>query len=158
MTLWLLSPYPGSAPHVAAIALWAHALGHAHSGRADLAGADVTQIDACEAQSKAHGTPYWTTQIGVLSKEARAWTAMAGGRPDDAVTLLRAAADAEDALEKLPVTPGPIVPAREQLGQLLLDLHRPKEAQQELTRALEGAPGRRAALEAANRARAGNAG
>ena len=148
-----IEPLPGSAPHVAAIAHWARALGHAHSGRTDLASADVAQIDACEAQSKVHGTPYWTTQIGVLSKEARAWTAMASGHPDDAVTLLRAAADAEDALEKLPVTPGPIVPAREQLGQLLLDLHRPQEAQQELTHALEGAPGRRAALEAANRAR-----
>ena len=148
-----IEPLPGSAPHVAAIAYWARALGHAHSGRADLANADAAEIDACEAESKVHGTPYWTTQIDVLSKEARAWTAMAGGHPDDAVTLLRAAADAEDAMEKLPVTPGPIVPAREQLGQLLLDLHRPKEAQHELTRALQGAPGRRAALEAANRAR-----
>jgi len=146
-------PLPGSAPHVAAIAHWARALAHAHTGHADLANADIKQIDACEAQSRAHGSPYWTTQIGVLSKEARAWTAMASGHPDDAVTLLRAAADAEDALEKLPVTPGPIVPAREQLGQLLLDLRRPKEALPELTRALEGAPGRRAALEAANRAR-----
>ena len=153
-----LEPLPGSAPHVAAIAYWARALGHAHSGRADLASADAAQIDACEVQSKAHGTPYWTTQIGVLSKEAHAWTAMASGHPDDAVTLLRAAADAEDALEKLPVTPGPIVPAREQLGQLLLDLHRPKEAQQELTRALADAPGRRAALEAANRARTSSPG
>jgi tetratricopeptide (TPR) repeat protein len=151
-------PLPGSAPHVAAIAHWARALAHAHTGRADLANADIEQIDACEAQSRAHGTPYWTTQIGVLSKEARAWTATASGHPDEAITLLRAAADAEDSLEKLPVTPGPIVPAREQLGQLLLDLHRPKEALPELTRALESAPGRRAALEAANRARSSSPG
>ena len=77
------------------------------------------------------------------------------GRADDAVSLLRAAADAEDALEKLPVTPGPIVPAREQLGELLLDLHRPDEALRELMRALQEAPGRRAGLEAAVRAAEG---
>jgi predicted Zn-dependent protease len=66
--------------------------------------------------------------------------------------LLRDAADAEDALEKLPVTPGPVVPAREQLGQLLLNLGRPRDALRELTQALADAPGRRAGLEAAVRA------
>jgi tetratricopeptide (TPR) repeat protein len=148
-----IEPLPGSAPHVAAIAHWARALAHARSGRPDLANADVAQIDACGAQSRARGDAYWAAQVGVLSKEARAWSANASGHPDDAVALLRAAADAEDALEKLPVTPGPIVPAREQLGQLLLDLQRRDEALRELTLALEGAPGRRAGLEAAMRAR-----
>jgi hypothetical protein len=150
-----LEPLPGSAPHVAAIAHWVRALAHARSGRPDLASADVAQIDACQAQSRSRGDDYWAVQIGVLSKEARAWSANAGGHPDDAVALLRAAADTEDTLEKLPVTPGPIVPAREQLGQLLLDLHRPTEALRELTQSLKNAPGRRAGLEAAVRAAEG---
>jgi hypothetical protein len=144
-----LEPLPDSAPHVAAIAHWARALAHAHTERPDLASADITQLDACEAQSRALGDAYWAAQIGVLSKEAKAWSASASGRPGDAVALLRAAADAEDALEKLPVTPGPIVPAREQLGRLLLDLHRPNDALEALTQALKDAPRRRAALEAA---------
>ena len=147
-----LEPLPGSAPHVAAIAHWARALAHARSGHADLANADVAQIDAYEAQARAHGDTYWAAQVGVLSKEARAWSANAAGHSDDAVALLRAAADAEDALEKLPVTPGPIIPAREQLGRLLLDLHQPDTALRELTVALKDAPGRRAGLEAAIRA------
>ncbi len=147
-----LDPLPGSAPHVAAIAYWARALAHAHSGHPDLASMDIARIDACEAQSRAQGDTYWAAQIGVLSKEAHGWSANASGHPDDAVALLRAAADAEDALEKLPVTPGPIVPAREQLGQLLLDLHRPDEALRELRQNLKEAPGRRAGLEAAARA------
>jgi len=147
-----LEPLPNSASHVAAIVYWARALAHAHLGHSDLANADVTQIDACEKQSRARNDTYWAAQIGVLSKEARAWNANAAGHPNDAVTLLRAAADAEDALEKLPVTPGPIIPAREQLGQLLLELHRPGAALQELTQALKDAPGRRAGLEAAIRA------
>jgi hypothetical protein len=144
-----IEPLIGSAPHVAAIAHWARALAHARSGHADLATADVAQIDACETEARAHGDDYWATQIGVLSREARAWSANANGHPDEAIELLRAAANAEDALEKLPVTPGPIVPAREQLGQLLLQLHRPGEALQELKQALRDAPGRRSALEAA---------
>jgi hypothetical protein len=115
----------------------------------------VAQIDACETRARAGGDAYWAAQIAVQSKEARAWGANASGHADVAVALLRAAADAEDALEKLPVTPGPIVPAREQLGQLLLDLQRPGDALRELTQALKDAPGRRAGLEAAARAAEG---
>jgi len=142
-------PLPDSAPHVAAIAHWARALAHAQLGHPDLADEDVAQIDACEARARSSGDAYWATQIDILSKEARAWSANARGHTDDAIALLRAAADAEDALEKLPVTPGPIVPAREQLGQLLLDLHQPEAALRELRQALTDAPGRRAALQTA---------
>jgi len=145
-------PLPDSGPQVAAIAHWAHALARAHSGHPDLAGADVAQIDACEAQTRARGDVMWADQTSVLSKEARAWIANATGHSDDAVALLRAAADAEDGVEKPTVTPGPVLPAREQLGQLLLELHRPKEALQELTQTLRNSPGRRGALEAGIRA------
>jgi hypothetical protein len=55
-------------------------------------------------------------------------------------------------LEKLPVTPGPVIPAREQLGELLLGLHRPQDALRELTTSLASAPGRRAGIMAAMRA------
>jgi tetratricopeptide (TPR) repeat protein len=143
---------PDAAPHVAAITHWARALGHARSGQPELAGRDANAIEACEAQSRAGGDVYWATQTNVLGKEARAWIAVAVGHANEGVDLLRAAADAEDALEKLSVTPGPIVPAREQLGQLLLELQRPREALIELTQALKDAPGRRAALQAAVRA------
>ena len=57
-----------------------------------------------------------------------------------------------DAVEKLPVTPGPIIPAREQLGDLLLTLNRPQQALQEYRTALVAAPGRRGALTGAARA------
>ncbi len=150
-----LEPVPGSSPRAAAIAHWARAVAQARSGHPDLANSAIAQIDACEAQTRAAGDAYWASQTAVLSKEARAWVADTGGNPDEAVALLRAAADAEDALEKPSVTPGPIIPAREQLGQLLLDLHRPDEALRELTQALKDSPGRRAALLAAARAAEG---
>jgi Tfp pilus assembly protein PilF len=60
--------------------------------------------------------------------------------------LLRQAADQEDAVEKLPVTPGPVVPAREQLGELLLQLNQPADALREFRAALVQTPGRRGAL------------
>jgi hypothetical protein len=60
---------------------------------------------------------------------------------------MRTAAGEEDAMEKLPVTPGPIVPAREQLGELLLLQHRPADAAAEFKASLRDAPGRKRALD-----------
>jgi tetratricopeptide (TPR) repeat protein len=82
----------------------------------------------------------------VQINEALAWAAHAEGKNAEAVKLLRDAADEEDAIEKRPVTPGAIVPAREQLGDLLLELSRPKEALKEFEVALAMAPQRRGAL------------
>jgi len=82
----------------------------------------------------------------VLKKEAEAWQSLASSHSEEAIKTLRQAADEEDGLEKLPVTPGPVVPAREQLGDLLLTLKRPKEALKEYQAALVSAPGRRGAL------------
>jgi hypothetical protein len=65
---------------------------------------------------------------------------------------MRRAADDEDATEKLPITPGPIVPAREQRGYLLLQQKQPELASKEFEAALAGAPGCRGALEGAAQA------
>ena len=59
---------------------------------------------------------------------AAAWIARAEGKKDEAVTLMRAAATLEDSTEKHPVTPAPVVPARELLGDLLLDVNQPAQA------------------------------
>src|SRR5438046_8682091 len=78
--------------------------------------------------------------------EALAWVAQADGKADEALKLTHAAADEEDAIEKRPVTPGAIVPAREQLGDLLLESNHPQEALKEFERALTMTPQRRGAL------------
>ena len=59
---------------------------------------------------------------------AKAWIEFAGGNAAEAERLLRTASDSEDATEKSAVTPGPLMPARESLGDLLLELKRPAEA------------------------------
>jgi tetratricopeptide (TPR) repeat protein len=65
---------------------------------------------------------------------------------------MKAAADLDDAAEKHPVTPGSILPAREQLGELLLELGRPAEARAAFQAALEQAPNRRVAIDGLARA------
>lgn len=93
------------------------------------------------------GNNYWATQVGILRHEVMGWSAQANRKPDEAAALMRAAADDEDAIEKLPVTPGPIVPAREQLGYLLLQQNHADLALQEFKTALANAPGRHGALQ-----------
>jgi tetratricopeptide (TPR) repeat protein len=147
-----LEPLPGSEPHVAAIVYWARAVGHSRSGRPDSAAADIAKIDEDLAALRAKNDPYWTTQTEVLAGSARAWQLAANGKTGEAIAALRVAADAEDAIEKRPVTPGPIVPAREQLGDLLLERGRADDALREFKAALAESPMRRGALTGAARA------
>ena len=89
------------------------------------------QIEDCvRAIALGRGDDYWATQVHVQINEALAWVAHAEGKNDESVKLIRDAADEEDAIEKGPVTPGAIVPAREQLDDLLLELGRPRGSPQ----------------------------
>jgi hypothetical protein len=142
-------PPTGVPPHVAAIAVWARGLGLARSGRAAEAYTETDKLRQIEVQLRASANDYWATQVGILVREVMAWSAQASGESDGAVALMREAADEEDAIEKLPVTPGPIVPAREQLGYLLLEQNHPALASKEFETALANAPGRRGALQGA---------
>ena len=57
--------------------------------------------------------------------------------------LMMAAADKEDAMEKHPVTPGSVLPARELLGEMLLELNEPALAKKEFEKDLKINPNRR---------------
>jgi hypothetical protein len=141
-----LQTLPESPPHIAAIIFWARAMANARSGRPQDADGDIARIETCKAQLQAAGNAYWANQVDVLEQEAKAWRLAATGSAADSAQLLRRAADEEDAVEKLPLTPGPIVPAREQLGELLLQQNQPQQALREFQAALVSAPGRRGAL------------
>ncbi len=71
---------------------------------------------------------YWAGQVDVQVQEANAWILYADGKYDDALKAMADAVAAEDKTEKAPVTPGPIVPARELYGFMLLDRSHAKEA------------------------------
>jgi len=134
-------------PHVIAVAVWARGLGFARTGRTTEARTEIDRLQQLEEQLHASDNDYWATQVSILRREVMAWSSQAEKNPDEAVALMRSSADEEDAIEKLPVTPGPILPAREQLGYLLLQQNHPELALQEFQTALTNAPGRRGAME-----------
>ncbi len=126
---------------------FARAIGAARSGAVATARTEVAALDAIRKEIPAKPGEYdWRTQVEIQRQIAAGWLAAAEGRDGEALALLRSAADLDDATEKHPVTPGAILPAREQLGELLLELGRPAEARREFEATLKRAPGRRAAL------------
>jgi len=141
-----LQPLPESSPNIGALVYWARAVAKSRSGHPHDADDDIAQLRKYQQQLQAAGNGYWAKQTEVLIQEALAWQLAAEARADEAIKTLRQAADAEDAVEKLPLTPGPIVPAREQLGDLLLTLNQPRQALKEYQAVLVEAPGRRGAL------------
>jgi tetratricopeptide (TPR) repeat protein len=139
----------GAPPQVAAIAVWARALGLARTGHAVEAQREVDRLRQFHGQLRQSGEDYWAVQVDILTREIMAWSAQAERKPDEAAALMRASADEEDSIEKLPVTPGPIVPAREQLGDLLLEQNHSKLALKEFEATLITSPGRRGARQGA---------
>ena len=85
---------------------------------------------------------YWATQVEIQRRSAAAWLAHAEGKKEEALALMRSAADLEDTTEKHPVTPGAVIPARELLGEMLLELREPKVALKEFESALLVSPNR----------------
>jgi tetratricopeptide (TPR) repeat protein len=139
-------------PAAAAIVHLARGLGAARKGDIAAARHELKQLEAVPARLAQANQPDWATPTEVARREVAAWVARAEGRNDEAIKLLGAAADLEDSTEKQPVTPGPVLPARELLGDLLLDLGRPGEALNEFESSLRNAPNRFNSLFGAGRA------
>jgi len=98
------------------------------------------------------GERYWSEQVEIQRRSAMAWRAFGAGRTDLALTAMRAAAEQEDATEKNAITPGPLAPARELLGEMLLAAHQPAPALAEFQATLRNEPNRFRALAGAVRA------
>lgn len=137
---------PGVEPQVAAISHWAAALGAAHTGNLQAARRETEAVRRLSGELKDKGDAYWAEQVAIQGEEAGGWLAFAELRTNDALRLLRMAADHEDGAEKHPVTPGAVRPARELLGDLLMEMHQPKEALVAYQKVLAVAPGRRNAV------------
>jgi tetratricopeptide (TPR) repeat protein len=118
-------------PFTEALTRFARALGAARSGDPAAAEIEVQQLASLGEKLKAAKNTYWSTEVEVNRLGAAAWTALAHGKKDEALSLMRSAADIEDGSEKHIVTPGRIVPARELLGDMLLELKQPALALKE---------------------------
>ena len=111
---------PTPQPYVTAITWFAKALGAARSG--DETQARIAIVRLTEARDQLHEKKdaYWSEQVDIQSKTATAWVHFSIGQKDEGLALMQAAADAEDKTDKHPVTPGPLAPARELYGAMLL--------------------------------------
>ena len=135
-------PHWTSFPFMEALIEYAHALGRAHTGDLEGAHQAMNRMQQLRDATTDRKFDYFKSQLDQQVEAASAWVAYGEGRKEDALNLLRRAADAEDILGKHPVSPGALVPAREQLGDLLLALGRPQEARAEFEAALKIYPNR----------------
>ena len=149
-------------PHTDAITHFARAIGAARSGSPRNAAADIDRLAALRDTLKGMSDAYWAEQVDIQRQIATAWVTFAEGDRARGIELLRAAAAAEDATDKSAVSPGPLAPARELLGYMLLDAGRPADALAEFEATIKKEPNRfrglyggaRAAEAAGQRARA----
>jgi len=158
----VLQPRKTAFPHTDAITHFARALGAARSGNPKAATADIEQLATLRDALKAIPDAYWAEQVDIQRQIAIAWVTFAEGDKAKGIELLRAAAAAEDATDKSAVSPGPLAPARELLGYMLLEADRPADALVEFEATIKKEPNRfrglyggaRAAEAAGQRARA----
>ena len=137
-----LQPVASKFPFAEAITYSARAIGAARSGDPAAAQGDLEQLEKRVEALKAAKNAYWMTEVEVMRLSAAAWTAQAQGKGEEALAMMRQAADAEDKNEKHIVTPGRVLPARELLGDLLMALKRPAEALREYEQSQQREPDR----------------
>ena len=149
-----LETHDSPTPFADAISDFARGLGAARSGKPAVAAAAAAHLQTLGDKLAAAHEGYWTEQLAIQRQELLAWIAFAEGRRDEAIETLRAAAVREDATEKNAITPGPLAPGRELLGEMLLELGRPADALAEFETALVHEPNRFRSLDGAARAAA----
>jgi len=142
-----LAPHPAEFPWKRfqwgeAITSFARALGAARSGDAATARQEADKLQALRDSLVQTKNAYWADQVEIQRRAALGWVAWAEGKNEDALRLMRSAADLEDGTEKHPVTPGAILPARELLGEMLLELKQPAQAVREFETSMGREPNR----------------
>jgi hypothetical protein len=131
---------------------FARALGASHTGDIQAAHKDLQDLAAIEGLLTQENNKYWADQVNIQREIAAAWITYAEGKPENALQQMRSAADHEDRTDKHNVTPGVILPARELLGEMLLELKQPAKATIEFETTLRTAPNRFNAMSGAARA------
>jgi hypothetical protein len=123
-----LTPRPANTPWTEAITHFARALGAARSGNPGAATADIARLAELRDKLKSMQDAYWTEQVDIQRRVALAWQTFAQGNQTEGLAQMKAAADAEDATDKSAVSPGPLAPARELYGYMLLEGGNAREA------------------------------
>jgi hypothetical protein len=133
---WAKTPYAEANIH------FARGVGGARSGDRAIARDAIARLAAIRQALLDQKDSYWADQVEIQRLAAAAWLARAEGEHESALKLMRTAADLEETTEKHPVTPGAILPAREQLAEMLLEYGRRDDALAEVQHVLRQAPNR----------------
>ena len=144
-------------PHAEAELVFARALGAARNGniagaRKDLDRLQELRANLIKANSEGIWQEYWVSQIENHRQMVTSWIAYTQGKRDEAFRMLRAAANREDSTEWDPVMPGRVIPARQLLGEMLLNANHPQQALKAFEAALKVEPERLLCLYGAARA------
>src|SRR5262245_22710182 len=139
-------------PQAESVLVFARGVGAARGGNAAGAARDLARLEALRDGMTAAKNTYWAEQAEIQRLAVAGWIARADKKNDEAVALLRRAADLEAGTEKHPVTPGAIQPSREMLGELLLELGQPAQALAEFEASQRTDPNRFHGLAGAARA------
>ena len=137
-----------------ALTHFARGVGGARAGDLAAARSGLARLDEIHSVLVTAKDAYWAGQVEIQRLATSAWLAQAEGRKQEALLLMRAAADLEDATDKHPVTPGPVLPSRELLGDLLVEQGETGKALAEYEASLQTSPGRLNSLSRALRAAA----
>jgi tetratricopeptide (TPR) repeat protein len=139
-------------PFTQALTHFARAIGAARSGNPAAVPAELAALTTLRDRLSAAKDPYWPEQVDIQRRVAEAWMQFAQGQRDQGIAALTAAAAAEDATDKSAISPGPLAPARELLGYMLLEAGRPKEARVAFDAVMKKEPNRFLAIFGAGQA------
>ena len=129
-------------PFTDAITWFARGLGAARLGHTAIADEACTALKRIQEHLSRANEPYWARQVEIQALAVAAWSALAKGAKKAALRQMESAAEMEDNTEKSAITPGPLSPARELLGEMLLVLNEPTKALEQFEATLKKEPRR----------------
>jgi hypothetical protein len=141
-----LTPVPTDYLYPEAMTYFALAIGASHIGDLKKSAAAIDSLSVIQQRLAAENEPYWAEQVAIQHLGAQAWLELAQHHEEVALQHMRQAAAHEDATEKNAITPGPLAPAHELLGDMLMQLGQPTQARAEYQLTLQKEPNRRRSL------------
>jgi len=139
-------------PYTDAMTWFARGLGASHLGHTAAANRAATALKSIQERLLNANESYWARQVEIQELAVSAWSALGAGENEKALRQMESAAALEDGTEKSAVTPGPLSPARELLGEMLLRMNEPTQALAQFEATLEKEPRRFRSLYGAARA------
>ena len=143
---WIKFPWQESIIHFTRL------LGAAHLENLKDAAAELAKLKQLHKTLQQQKDVYKSKQVEIQIKTGEAWIQFAAAQNNEALSLMKLAADMEDSTEKHPVTPGEVLPARELLGDMLLQVKQYENALLAYEAVLKKSPNRFNSLYGAGKA------